>query len=57
MIGDNPMLAPPVATGVENDLDSIRMSTQGGQMLSDRGGRANSTQAAKGKTDFKKAYL
>lgn len=51
------MLAPPVATGVENDLDSIRMSTQGGQMLSDRGGRANSTQAAKGKTDFKKAYL
>ena len=61
MIGDNPMLVPPVATGsIDRDDESVGMSTNG-RVLSDRSRGRESKQtnqmAAAAGQDFKKAYL
>ena len=71
MLGDNPMLVPPVATGsVERDDESVGMSSRGRQVMSDRSRGRDPRQnqnnvngamvqmpANGGEKDFKKAYL
>ena len=60
MIGDAPMMVPPLATGsVDNDADSVGLSAnnyENQQVLSDRS-RGRSSQQKGKSSDFKKAYL